>query len=49
MYRYRIYSSERLGRSFNFGFSKRGAFLRKALSKYIKKTKYLQLVSLIKK
>ena len=35
--------------TFNFGLSKRGAYSREALIKYIKKTlKYFQLVSLIK-
>ena len=50
---YRIYSSERPGRSFNFGFPKGGtlegiAHSREALIKCIKKTsKYFRLVSLI--
>ena len=50
---YRIYSSERPGRSFNFGFSKGGTFegvalSREALIKCVKKTsKYFQFVSLI--
>ena len=38
---YRIYSSERPGRSFNFGFSKDGAYSREALIKYIKDIKML--------
>ena len=35
---YRIYSSDRPGRSFNFRFSKGGAYSREAHIKYIKKT-----------
>ena len=47
--KYRIYSRERPGRSFWFGFSKRDAFSGYALIKYIKKNiKYMRLVSLIK-
>ena len=43
---YRIYSSERPGRSFNFEFSNGGAYSREALIKYIKETsKYFQFVS----
>ena len=43
---YRIYLSERPGRSFNFEFSKGGAYSREALIEYIKETsKYFQLVS----
>ena len=51
---YRIYSSEGLGSSFNFRFSKGDAIRgrhssREVLIKYIKKTsKYFQLVSLMK-
>ena len=36
--RYRIYSSERPGRPFNFEFSKGGAYSREALIEYIKET-----------
>ena len=48
--KYRIYSSERPGVSFNFGFLKgEGAYSREALIEYIRKTlKYFQFVSLIK-
>ena len=43
---YRIYSSERPGRSFNFELPKGGAYSKEALIEYIKKTsKYFQLVS----
>ena len=37
---YRIYSSDRPGRSFNFWFSKGGAYSREAHIKYIKTLKY---------
>ena len=47
--KYRGYSSERPGASFNFGFLKGGVYSREALIEYIKETsKYFQLVSLIK-
>ena len=48
--KYRIYSSECPGVSFNFGFLKgENAYSREALIEYIRKTlKYFQFVSLIK-